>query len=365
MKSIICLVTNDLTHDQRMNRICTSLTDANFDVLLLGRVRKNSVRLDHKSFKQKRVKCFFDKGPLFYIEINIRFFFKLLKLRPQIVNTIDADTLLAAYLYKIFFQFTWIHDAHELFTEVPEVVNRGFVRKIWQKVEQICLPKIDDIYTVSNSVAEHYKNVSKKSVEVIRNLPEQRSIDVVKPKSKNSTEVILIYQGALNEGRCIDMYIKAMHHIDAVLWIVGEGDLSTSLREITEREKLQQKVIFKGWVKPDDLRQLTESAYIGLNVLEKKGLSYYYSLSNKSLDYIQAGLPSINSDFPEYRALHNKYGVFAFANPNVDSIVSSVNLLLYNRIVYDTLRENCIIAAQNLVWATEKEKLLAIYEKTR
>jgi len=365
VRHIVCLVTNDLRYDQRMKRICTSLVEAGYRVTLVGRVKKDSIDLTREPYDQVRVKCFFHSGPLFYAEINLRFVTVLQRLKPTIVNSVDTDTIMSAGFYRWFQRFTWIHDAHELYTEVPELQNRPVKRAIWSWIEKIFLPKTTSMYSVSSSVADAYKKVAKKPVDTIRNLPIPRSKEVVKPNREQSAQVFLLYQGALNEGRCIDMYIKAMHQLDAKLWIIGEGDLSSELRNLTKEEQLEHKVEFKGWIPPEELRQYAEVAYIGLNVLENKGLSYYYSLSNKSLDYIQAGLPSLNSKYPEYLSLHEEYGVFAFADPTIDSIVEGIKLLLNDRAVYESLEKNCKLAAHYLVWTTEREKLLAIYEKSR
>jgi glycosyltransferase involved in cell wall biosynthesis len=365
MRRVVSLVSNDLRYDQRMIRILTTLAENEFEAILIGRKTNTSPELIEEPFEQLRVSCLFNTGPLFYLELNLRFFFKLIIHKPDIVNTVDADTLLAAQLYKIFRKFIWIHDAHELFTEVPELLNHPIKTKLWAFLENLTIPKTDKVYTVNNSLADFYQKVSKKSVEVIRNFPLPRSNEVVEPKSENPEKVILLYQGALNEGRCVEMYIKAMHRLDGELWLVGEGDLSESLRQLTKKEKLTHKVFFKGWVTPEDLRHLTMMTDIGLNVLENKGQSYFYSLSNKSLDYIQAGIPSLNSAFPEYVALDDQYRVFAFAEPTTDSIVESINLLLNDSAAFESLKKNCKLAARYLVWTTEKEKLLAIYESTR
>ncbi|MGE5108750.1 MAG: hypothetical protein ACM3H8_14495, partial [Sphingobacteriales bacterium] len=67
MKKIVFTVTNDLNYDQRMIRICTSLANVGYEVLLVGRNRKQSSPLDPKPYYQKRLSCWFQKGKGFYI----------------------------------------------------------------------------------------------------------------------------------------------------------------------------------------------------------------------------------------------------------------------------------------------------------
>ena len=97
MKRITFTVTNDLSYDQRMQRICTSLVKAGYDVLLVGRKLNDSVVLKKEAFKQKRLYCFFKKGFLFYAEFNLRLFFSLLFIKTDAVCAIDLDTILPCY----------------------------------------------------------------------------------------------------------------------------------------------------------------------------------------------------------------------------------------------------------------------------
>ncbi|WP_205127803.1 hypothetical protein, partial [Okeania hirsuta] len=62
-------------------------------------------------------------------------------------------------------------------------------------------------------------------------------------------------------------------------------------RGLTKELDLQKQVKFLGYLDPEELRRITPQAHLGLNLLENKGLSYYYSLANKTFDYLQAGLP--------------------------------------------------------------------------
>ena len=59
MKKIVLTVTNDLTYDQRMHKICSSLVSANYEVELVGRELPHSIPLEKKVFAQTRLRCFF------------------------------------------------------------------------------------------------------------------------------------------------------------------------------------------------------------------------------------------------------------------------------------------------------------------
>ncbi len=369
MKKIYCTVTNDLNYDQRMQRICTSLSNAGFDVTLIGRKLKQSKPLSEFNFKQKRIHCFFTKGKFFYLEYNIRLFFFFLFLRKyDVICAVDLDTLIAATLAAKIRRKKLVYDAHEYFTEVPELVGRPRIQKIWSKIAKYCIPKVDLAYTVCSSLAEEFHKIYNKRFDVIRNLPKTSDVKNEAQLQKREEEpFILLYQGMLNDGRGLEEMLDAMQEFDAnkvQFWIVGEGDLSEKLRNKAEELNLGDKVKFHGFVRPDELKSITEKADAGVNLLKNKGLNYYYSLANKFFDYAMAEKPSICMDFPEYRKHCNEFKTAVLiADLNKESILNAINALLNNSALYFEIKANCKIAKEIWTWEKEEIKLITIYKE--
>jgi len=127
---------------------------------------------------------------------------------------------------------------------------------------------------------------------------------------------------------------------------------------------LDNKVTFLGFVQPEELRKITREAYIGINLVEHIGLSYYYSLSNKFFDYIHAGVPQVCIDFPEYRKLNERFSVALLTKDcSVTAITMAVNELLTGKNIYSQLQKNCEVCRQALNWQAEENKLLNFYER--
>lgn len=362
MKRIIFSVTTDLTYDQRMQRICQSLAVAGYEVLLIGRKKRNSLALDEQLYKQRRLSCFFEKGKWFYIEYNIRLLFLLLFSRYQAICAIDLDTLLACSAASRLRAKPLAFDAHEYFTELPELIDRPRTQKVWRWVERKGLPQAQLCYTVGEELARIFTEKHKKRFYCIRNLPFASKAELPAnpfPKKKYR----LLYQGALNKGRGLEACIDAMHLLpeSVELWLAGEGDLSSSLRE--RAQGLGERVRFWGYLQPVKLKELSLQADIGLNLLENKGLNYYYSLANKFFDYLQAERPSLNPDFPEYRAIcsQDKVGLL-LPNCEVNSIVAAVNRLVKAPSFYAELHANCRKAKAKYAWERESQHLLTLYE---
>lgn len=361
MKKIIITVTNDLTYDQRMHRICASLANAGYEVSLVGRSRTFSIPLVSKPYHQKRIHCLFNNGKFFYIEYNIRLFFYLLFHRFDMVNAIDLDTLLPCYYVSRLKGKPCIYDAHEYFTEVPEVIDRPFTKKIWEWLERHIVPHLKHCYTVSESIADLFNKKYNTSFEVIRNVPVYNSNSDIMYRYEKEHERYIIYQGALNQGRGLETLIEAMQQIDCRLYLVGEGDLSERLRELAGQFKVKSKVKFLGFIEPQALPEITRQAHAGINVSENLGLSYYYSLNNKCFDYIHAGIPAVTNNFPEYQKINSKYEVAVMTDLSVNNMAECVNRLLNDTELYERLRNNCILAREEYNWQKEEKKLLAIY----
>ena len=365
LKRIIFTVTNDLSYDQRMQKNCRSLCTAGYAVDLVGRERDFSIPLAYEPYKQARLTCVFNKGKLFYLEYNIRLLIYLTFSKFDAVCAIDLDTIAPAYIIGKLKGAKLIYDAHEYFTEVPEVVRRPSVQKIWQWVEKTFVPKFDLTYTVSGGLAELFEQKYGNHFEVIMNAP-VLSEGPDKPEEAHISEEseYILYQGALNEGRGLEHLIEAMQHIGMPLKLAGEGDLSNQLRKQVKNLGLEQKVKFLGYVPPTELKKVTAKATLGINLVENTGLSYYYSLSNKFFDYIHAYIPQVCIAFPEYKKLNDQYNVALLVNDcSANQISAALARLLKDENLYGQLQKNCEVCSRNLNWQKEEKKLQNLYER--
>lgn len=358
IKRISFTVVNDLTYDQRMQRICTCLAENGFEVTLIGRKLPHSTALPHYPFRTVRLPFFFRSGKAFYLEVQIRYFFYLLFHAYDYYGAVDLDTALPNLLVARLKGKKWVYDAHEYFTEVPEVVDRRSVKRIWELVERIIVPRADIAYTVSPGLAKLFGEKYQKTFGVVRNVPLKSKVPV-----RKAAMPFILYQGALNEGRCLEFLLPAIKGLPIHLKIAGEGDLSESLRKLYHSLELEDQVEFLGYVKPDDLKKITPQAYLGFNVLENKGLSYYYSLANKCFDYLQAEVPCLCSPFPEYLSLAEAYPAIIFAAANEAEIRLALEGIIADPNKYQSMREACVRAKETLNWESEQHVLLAQYEE--
>ncbi len=367
MKRLVFTVTNDLNYDQRMQRIADTLQKNGYDVLLIGFERPRSLTLPVWSFKGERLVLRNTVGKSFYLEYNYKLYRRLCQLKPDLICSIDLDTLSAGYFASRRLGCPLVFDAHEYYSELPEVVSRPLIKRFWAGLEAWLSPKVAHNYTVSQSIARELEQRYGQPYAFIPNYPRLADSQLRSAPGTDHTPSqppFVLYQGALNQGRGLEAAIQAFSGLDIPLHIAGEGDLSQELREWAQKQEGEtQNIQFLGYKPPHELKAYTASAWLGLNLLENRGLSYYYSLSNKFFDYIHAGIPQICMDFPEYRSINEQYEVaILISDTRPESIRIAVQHLFDDPQRYKRLQNNCLLARQAFCWEAIEPELLAFYE---
>jgi glycosyltransferase involved in cell wall biosynthesis len=364
LKRIIISVTNDLAGDQRVHRVCLTLKSMGFDVMLAGRRLQTSSPILGRVYSNRRMRLLFTKGPLFYAEYNFQLFWLLLFSRFDLLLSNDLDTLPANWLAAKLKNKPLVYDSHEYFTEVPELIGRQRVQKIWEWLENRLVPRVDQAYTVSRSIADVYSGKYKITFHVVRNLPLRITCPKVPVDRKKNLPYTIIYQGALNKGRGLEQAISAMKFLpDVNLVIAGTGDQENDLKTRVTGLQLRN-VRFTGRLPLEELIHVTSEALLGISIEEDLGLNYRYALPNKLFDYIQARIPVVVSDQPEMSAIVKEYDI-GLIIPNHDPVILAE--AIRKALTDQTLREKWAInlekAAGELTWEKEEKIVKAIFKK--
>lgn len=360
---VIISVTNDLGIDQRVHRMAITLLDMGYEVCLVGRKRPESTPLEPRPYETRRLRLVFHKGKLFYLNYALTLWWWLLWQRADILLSNDMDTLLPNWMVARLRGKVLVYDSHEYWTEVPELVVRPKVRAVWLRLERFLFPRVDAAMTVNASIAKIYEKEYGLPVHVVRNLPQRINWEDVPARKPRQ----LIYQGALNMGRGIELLIDAMEHLpDYQLVIVGYGNVDQALREQAASRSWAGRIAFKGFVPPEALRPLTAESSLGLSLEEDLGKSYHLALPNKLFDYIQAGVPVLVSDLPEMVAVVLEHGVgevLTAAERTPQKLSERIRALCENVDKLSAYAANCQHAAKMLNWEHERKVVEDLFSR--
>jgi len=360
-------VINDLSFDQRVHKVCSSLEKEGYQVLLIGRKQNKSQPIS-RSYKTKRLKLLFEKGALFYAFFNFRLFWVLLFTKTDVYHSNDLDTLLPNFLVSRIKSKPLIYDSHEYFTGVPEIQKRKFVKTVWTKLERFIFPKLKHIFTVNNSIASLYEKDYGIRPQVMRNIPPAQELQKVKSRADlklPADKKILILQGAgINIDRGAEELLEAMSEIpNAILLIIGDGDVVEELKDRASNADIKGKIVFKNRLPYAEMMQYTMNADLGLTLDKDTNINYKFSLPNKIFDYIRAGIPVVSTPIIEVKNVIEKYDIGAIT-PHCSplAIAETVNSMFSNPIKMEQYRENIKLASKQLSWENEVTNLLTIYK---
>ncbi len=339
-----------------------------YEVLLVGRKKRDSIDLPARPYKTKRMKLLFEKGVPFYATFQIRLFFFLLFKKKTVLFSNDLDTLLPNYLNKKLSGATLIYDSHELFCEVPELVHTPTKKRIWEKVEKSIVPKLKYCITVNKSIANWFEEKYKVKFNVVRNIGNPPTITKIKSREElglpTDKKIVLIQGSGINIQRGAEETVEAFQYInDAVLYIIGGGDVIEQLKQMVKELKLENKVFIKGKMPADELYHYTANVDLGLTIDKDNNINYHFSLPNKLFDFINASVPILSTPLPEIKAVIDAYNIGDFIQSHEPKHIASKIEEMLNSTNYNTWKENTKKAKLENNWQEEKKVLASIIQQ--
>ena len=366
-KSIIISVSNDLCHDQRVAKVCESLSKQGYDVLLVGRKLNNSQPIV-RDYKTHRIKLLFNQGFLFYAEFNFRLFFYLLFKKTHVYHSNDLDTLLANWLSASLRRKKIVYDTHEYFTGVPEIQNKPIIKWFWQTIEKIIFPRLTHVFTVNESIANLYEKDYGVKPKIMRNIPSKK--DIVKLKNREDLnlpfdKIVVILQGAgINVDRGSEELIEAIATSnDFFLCVVGGGDVIDVLKKRCLNTDLVDKVKFVGKLPYEKMMQYTFNSNIGVSLDKDTNINHKFSLPNKIFDYMKAGIPTLATDLVEVSNVISSFNIgYTINDLKPETIVNGLEHLT-ECLKKDEFKDNFALASSKLNWENESKKLIELYDE--
>lgn len=363
-RATICSQSNFAT-DYRVEKMRRTLTSLGYSVTLLGRSHPREGRRGGGHVKYMRMLAW--RGPLFYLELNVRLFLRLLLGERQgLVVSVDLDTLPGCLAAARLRGFRLVWDSHELFPEVPEIAHKPFVRRTWWRIQDLCVPCLrpDDIgVTVCRPIAEVLQGRYGRRFLVVRNAPardRQETVTEARRGGRLPRPFTLLYQGAVNVGRGVEEAIEALAGLpECRLVVVGDGDVIGAARELAARVGVADRVEFVGRVPFERLPAYMADADLGLVMLRDLCLNYRYALPNRVFDFIGAGLPILACRLPEIEKIVEGEDVgMCIESLTAKELSEAVRVVMSHPEMLARWRGNMLRLAPSLTWEAETAELV-------
>jgi glycosyltransferase involved in cell wall biosynthesis len=375
-KRIVVTVISDLVTDQRVHKVCQTLHDQGYEVMLIGAKKRGSLALDKRDYAARRIPMLFQKKILFYAEFNTRLFWRLLFTKADILLGNDLDVMPATYLAAKWKRKPLVYDTHEYWMAMAGLENKSFRKKIWKAIESAIFPHLRYIYTICDSFCELYRIDYNKELKTVRNVPYLhfresgryaaliKNIDAGIPQDKQ----VLLFQGAgINPFRGVEELVLAMKYLDPEkyhLLIVGGGDIFPLIQNLVQQHRLHDRISIIPKVPFEVLRHITRQARLGLSLDKAENLNHRYGLPNKIFDYLHAGVPVLVSRLVELEKIVNTYEVGMFIeNHDPEHIAQCVEKALGDQAQLTKWKENTEKVRRELNWENESKIVIDIFKQ--
>lgn len=376
---LVCMLGMTDWIESGTHKIAVSLNQNGYRVkvfVLQSRTPKPNQKLDGYDVVRIRIRLrrILPRNPVFfflkYLEFLWRSFRTIGRERFDVVHCNDLETLPVGVMLKCVYGVRLVYVSYELNTEIVDLnpVSKG----IWKAVEAFCIRFADAIFTVNESISswlgERYRIPRP---EILYNVPYRRAgrkkkdlrkMFGISPKTK-----LLLYQGSMHPSRGLLTLLRILPRIpDASLIVIGD---KTQFQELVNLHHavVPENIHVIDFVPYRELPSYTAGADIGLYLLEKSCLNYYFSLPNKLFEYLSAGLPVVLSDFPEHRRIVSGYHCGCVADEKSDDdIIRKIRLLMDDERAYRRMSRNAIRITQwTFNWETEQKKVIEAYNRLK
>lgn len=367
------LITNSLRKDPRVQREAETALKAGFDTYVLGCWDYNYdeeflKKLSYKTWIymiDQKYRNNLHSSILKFLRFVIPIYHltkKCVEIKPEIIHANDLDTLPAAYIAAKLTKAKIIYDSHEIYTGMPQLVNRKIIKFVLQRIESFLIRRVDHVISVSHAAASRLSELYKiPEPSVVTNC--SFSVNEKKLDLKNEAFEV-VYQGIMRRNRGYEQFVMAANYIDDKINLIlrGYGDIKDYLRDEVEEHQFKN-VLFPEPVEISELIKVASQSHVGVVLTQPVSDNFKYTVSNKIFEYIQARIPVILSDVPEHRYLNEKYKIGIIIDSiTPEKIAEAINKLYTDEELYNYFKRNVEIAAKHLTWENEGTKLISIYK---
>jgi glycosyltransferase involved in cell wall biosynthesis len=288
---------------------------------------------------------------------------------PDFYHSHDLETLLPALAAGRIRRRPVIYDAHELTSEQGD--PRSMRKAVERWLERRLLPRVDYLIAPNAPRSEVYARRCelRNPPVIIRNCPPTTQVprsDLLREKLGLSPETrIVVYHGALMEGRALDQLVAAAREFDPDIGLVLIGAETTYFQSVLKplARSIPRRVHVIPFVEPDRVLDYVASADLGVVIYQNINLNNYLCAPTKLYEYLMVGLPVVASNFPEMLDLFSQFPVGRSFDPDDPSSIAAAINAFFRTGDEDRLEIEAAVqrARRQFTWEQESRKLLEIF----
>ncbi|WP_299949000.1 glycosyltransferase family 4 protein [uncultured Ruegeria sp.] len=298
---------------------------------------------------------------------------------PDIIHVHDIYCLPAGVVLAKQFQAKLIYDAHE-YEPARATKNPTKGTSFAEKLEDDCLPFVDQMITVSPSIAEYYSRRFKNRPTLIFNVPEidpeflcdldEQVVDSlcirVNSGIAKDKPLIVFTGGVQSAHRGLDKVLEALVMLpDVYLVALGPRHKRDDkwLLDIAQDLGVADRVKLLPPVSAADVPVAIKSADVAICPIQDASLSYRFSMPNKLFEAAFAGLPICVSDLPDMRDFVDKLGLGrSMDQTDPQSIAMALRDVLEQPERFKLATDMAERLWAEYSWAAQTNKLKTLYE---
>jgi len=262
-----------------------------------------------------------------------------------------------------------IFDAHE--DVAKQIMSKPYIPQylrtatsvLYGAFEARASTHLDAIICATPSIAETFAKYGAEPT-VVANYPILGELAVRDTQSSEKKNTIC-YVGGMTAIRGVQEIIKAARRTKNEIRLEFAGFFSPAKFEAQIRALPEAKSAdFLGWLDRKQVASLMAGSVAGV-VTFLPVPNHVDAQPNKMFEYMSAGLPLIASDFPLWREIISEADCGICVDPtDVQAIADAMDELASNRErAVDMGLNGQVAVKQKYNWATQAEKLLALYER--
>jgi glycosyltransferase involved in cell wall biosynthesis len=195
----------------------------------------------------------------------------------------------------------WVADIRDLWIDAAvslgHITEGSGIERLARRFQAYALQRADRITVTTEatvrSIDETYgPGLKGKSVLI----PNGVDVDTFHPTDAAEFDhPVIVYTGNIGSAQDLESCVEAMallEHDDAVLRLVGSGDMEPRLRELVEERSLSDRVEFTGLVPRDEVPGILNEASVGIAPLKDTD-ALNYAMPTKVYEYLACALPAL------------------------------------------------------------------------